>query len=55
MKLNAPKKANWIIAVVLAVLALVAYFTGLGGGAVAFWLAFASAALLIVTTFLAGA
>ena len=54
MKLNAPKNVTWIIAVVLAVLALVVKFAGFASLSVAFWLAFASAALLACASFFAG-
>lgn len=53
MKLNAPKNVTWIIAAVLAVLALVVKFAGLAAGA-DFWLALASAVLLLCASFFAG-
>ena len=54
MKLNAPKNVTWIVAVVLAVLALVVKFAGFASVDVAFWLALASAALLACASFFAG-
>ena len=54
MKLNAPKQVTWIIAVILAVLALVIRFAGFASLTVAFWLALASAVILICTSFFAG-
>ena len=54
MKLNAPKNVTWIIAAVLAVLALVVKFAGFASVGVAFWLALASAVLLLCASFFAG-
>ncbi|MBQ6478488.1 MAG: hypothetical protein IJI44_03875 [Erysipelotrichaceae bacterium] len=54
MKLNAPKNLTWIIAAVLAVLALVIKFAGFASLSVAFWLALASAVLLLCASFFAG-
>lgn len=54
MKLSAPKKINWIVGSILAVLAVLIKFTGLASADAAFWLAFASAALMLVTTFFSG-
>ena len=54
MKLNAPKQVTWIIAVILAVLALVIKFAGFASLTVAFWLALASAVILICASFFAG-
>ena len=54
MKLNAPKNVTWIIAAVLAVLALVVKFAGFASLSVAFWLALASAVLLLCASFFAG-
>lgn len=54
MKLNAPKNVTWIIAAVLAVLALVVKFAGFASLSVAFWLALASAVVLLCATFFAG-
>ena len=54
MKLSAPKQVTWIVAVVLAVLALLVKFAGFASLTVAFWLALASAVLLVLATFFAG-
>ncbi len=54
MKLNAPKQVTWIIGLVLAVLALVCKFSGLGGAEAAFWCAFVSAALMLCASFFSG-
>lgn len=54
MKLNAPKQVSWVIALVLLVAALVVYFTGLASLTVGFWLAAASACLMILATFFSG-
>ncbi len=54
MKLNAPKNVTWIVAAVLAVLALVVKFAGFASVSVAFWLALASAVLLLCASFFAG-
>ncbi len=54
MKLNAPKNVTWIIGLVLAVLALVCKFAGLGGADVPFWVAFVSAALMLAASFFSG-
>ncbi|MBQ1357626.1 MAG: hypothetical protein IKD87_05430 [Oscillospiraceae bacterium] len=54
MKLNAPKQLSWIIALILLVAALAVNFTGLAPLTVGFWLAVASACLLILATFFSG-
>ncbi len=54
MKLSAPRKINWIVAAVLAVLACLVKLTGMASADVAFWLAFISATLMLVTTFFSG-
>ncbi|MBO4358549.1 MAG: hypothetical protein IKX97_06475 [Erysipelotrichaceae bacterium] len=53
MKLNPPKQITWILGAVLAVLALVAKFTAFLAGA-DFWLALASAVLMLAATFFTG-
>ena len=52
MKLSAPKKVTWIVALVLAVCALVVKFAGIASLEVAFWLALASACILVLATLL---
>ncbi|MCR5067621.1 MAG: hypothetical protein K6A14_06135 [Erysipelotrichaceae bacterium] len=54
MKLSAPKNITWFIAVALAAIALVVFLAKLASATIAFWLAFASAALLVLATFLKG-
>ena len=54
MKLNAPKQVTWIIALVLAALSLLGKFVVAALSGAAFWLAFASACLLLVASFFAG-
>ena len=52
MKLSAPKKVTWIVALVLAVCAVLVKFAGIASLEVAFWLALASACILVLATLL---
>ena len=55
MRLTPPKKIVWWIALILVVLALVAFFVeSLGFVDYAIWLALASAALLLLATAISG-
>ena len=53
MRLSAPKNITWIVALILALLALLG-FTGTIAAltSFAFWLAFIAAALLLLATFI---
>ena len=51
MKPNAPKKTIWILAIILVAMALAVKFTGIVPITVGFWLAVASACLLVLATF----
>lgn len=52
MKLSAPKKVTWIVAVILLVLALVCKIANVGFDA--FWVAYCAGVLLAVATFITG-
>ena len=55
MKLNAPKKVTWIIAVVVGLLGLVGTFITIPViSGIAFWLVFGAFALLALATYLKG-
>ncbi|MCR4856213.1 MAG: hypothetical protein K5908_08595 [Erysipelotrichaceae bacterium] len=54
MKLSAPKKVNWIISAILAVLSIIAKLIGVISADFSYWFAFASACLLLVTTYFSG-
>lgn len=55
MKLSPPKQATWIVALVLAVLALLGFGDIISAlNQYAFWLALVSAALLLIATIVKG-
>ncbi len=56
MKLSAPKMVTWVIALVLAALGLIGQLALIPalGGAVAFWLMFVAAVLLLLASMFKG-
>ncbi|MBR0461329.1 MAG: hypothetical protein IJJ00_01270 [Erysipelotrichaceae bacterium] len=51
MQFNAPKKVTWLVGLILAVVAVLLKVAGLGAD-VAFWVAIASAGLMLLATLL---
>ena len=55
MKLNAPKQATWLIALLLAVVGVIAYFVAIPVlSGISFWLVLVAFVLLVLGTILTG-
>ncbi len=55
MKLNAPRKITWLVALILAVLGLIGYLVTIPViTSLAFWLVLIAAVLLLLATYMEG-